>query len=76
MKIYIWFDVSGLTYHYHDNGGLVIIAPSLEKAREFFLVEHPEQAECEMLTIEPDEVLDLKDEITSRVYRFQDAGCC
>ena len=76
MNIYIWFYVSGLTDRYHDSGGLVIVASSLEVARESFLKEHPEQSECEMFTVDPDESFALTDNITNRVYRFQDAGCC
>lgn len=76
MNIYIWFDVNDLTDRYHNSGGLVIIASSLESARESFLKEHPEQDKCEMFIIEPDETFALNGNVTNRVYRFQDAGCC
>ena len=33
MNIYIWDNVSGLTDRYHNGGGLVIKAESLERAR-------------------------------------------
>lgn len=76
MYIFIWFDVNGLTDRYHDSGGLVIIASSLEAARESFRKEHPEQDKCEMFDVDPDETFELKGDISNRVYRFQDAGCC
>jgi hypothetical protein len=43
MNIYIWYGVANLTTNYHSGGGLVIVAPTLERARE--LLAAP--ADCE-----------------------------
>lgn len=34
MNLYLWYSVSDLTDSYHSSGGLVVVAPTLERARE------------------------------------------
>lgn len=34
MNIYIWQSVDELTTSYHSDGGCVVVAPSLDRARE------------------------------------------
>jgi hypothetical protein len=34
MNIYIWRDVANLTNKHHDGGGVVVVAPTLDRARE------------------------------------------
>lgn len=39
MRLFIWQRVDNLTYHYHPEGGLVVVAKDLERARE--LIKDP-----------------------------------
>ena len=34
MNVYIWQRVDHLTHNYHDEGGIVVIAHSLDRAKE------------------------------------------
>lgn len=34
MKVFVWENVDNLTENYHDSGGLVVVAESLERARQ------------------------------------------
>ncbi len=34
MKVFIWVEISDVSYSYHDDGGIVIVASSIERARE------------------------------------------
>lgn len=74
-SLYIWNSVSDLTDNYHNGGGVVVVAPSLERARKIIkencYSEHPDK--CGALTEPPDHVIDLSEE---RCFIFPDAGCC
>lgn len=76
MQLYIWNSVSDLTDNYHNGGGVVVIAPSLERAREIVkatsYATHPDK--CGALTELPNYVIDTLTE--ERCFIFRDAGCC
>ena len=75
MTVFIWSGLSHLTDNYHHGGGLVVVAESLEQARELFkppLVP----AECDAFTVEPDRALPVPDDAKEEVFIFEDAGCC
>lgn len=74
MYTFIWEYVNGLTDNYHDGGGLIINAQSLEDARNSFKEEFPNMNECSCFTEEPDHVFPTQGD--HLVIRFQDAGCC
>jgi hypothetical protein len=38
MKVFIWTNINKVSYNYHDDGGIVIVAESLERAREMMRV--------------------------------------
>lgn len=84
MKCYIWRRVTGLTDRHHDAGGLVIVAPSLERARELLRategvrteVDEYGETPCEAFDRDPDQVYDLAGTPEERVWVFPNAGCC
>ena len=75
MKIFILENVEQLTYRYHSDGGLVIIAKDLEKAKELIKQDEnikPTEKEWELAS-----VYELKDnDIEEKYFVFPDAGCC
>lgn len=75
MNIYIWENVSNLTYRYHDEGGLVIIAKDLDQARTMYRAQGGE-VNCTALTQKPTRVIACAGEETPTVFVFPDAGCC
>ena len=77
MHIYIWNDVENLTTSYHSDGGLNIIASSLERAREMWKERYP-TLNCDCLSTEPDYELNLHNEESYEevIIRSPNAGCC
>lgn len=74
MKIFIWENVTGLTHSYHDGGGTIVFAESLEKARDLLKAKGVSNT-SEAFSTEPDyETLAPHSE--ERVFIFPDAGCC
>ena len=87
MKVIILEYVNQLTSRYHSDGGLVIIAKDLERAKEMFpLGEIPSSRwnSDEKDFVRPTEeewgkaiIYDLKnDNEEERYFVFPDAGCC
>lgn len=88
MNIYIFEEVSKLTTNYHSDGGLVIVAESLERAvalfnegveaeqkERFSRSENPPaltMEEIEKVKLYPLKYNSQKEE----VFIFPDAGCC
>jgi hypothetical protein len=73
LHVYIWESVSDLTDNEHNGGGLVVVAESLERAREIC------EANVEVKQFpseEPDCVLLVPDTSSERIYVFPNAGCC
>lgn len=75
MKIFIWQCAGGVTENYHDEGGVVVLAPSLEEARKLLpgAIGDGITPECSAYTEEPDHVLDVD---APFAITFKDAGCC
>lgn len=60
MKVFIWEMVSHCTTNYHDGGGVLVVAETLDKAREFFRKDNayvPTLEKCEVFTREPDHII-------------------
>lgn len=90
MKAIILKDVQHLTGRYHEDGGLVVIAKDLERAKEMFVRnEISDEEYCRLddydkYHIQPTEeewskaiTYDLKDDNAEETYYvFPDAGCC
>lgn len=68
MTLFLWENVDDLTDRYHSDGGLVIVAKSLDRARELMPV---------VRGIEPDKSFKLVGRaIQEEVTVFPNAGCC
>lgn len=77
MKIFIWSYVGGLTSNYHDGGGLMVAAPSLEAARVLMRDNANIPSACGAYHDAPTHAWDLTDDaLESTVLSFPDAGCC
>lgn len=81
MNIYVWKYVGGLTSAYHDEGGVLAVAATKERAVE--LIEAAAENyddDCPArrsagLAEDPDLVLPTEP-ADERVMIFPDAGCC
>lgn len=71
MKAFVWKRLEGLTEYYHSEGGLLLIAEDLAKAREFYLNEGGR-----LNLQEPDFVFEAPEHTQETVVVFPDAGCC
>ena len=67
MFAFVWERLSEVTDNWHDEGGLLIIAPSLARARELHSAVRSNL---------PDVVYPLASDPEEHVYVFPDAGCC
>lgn len=74
MKIYVWDDVDGITSKYHDGGGVLIIAATLERAIAMLHETCPDgyQGTDESLRTSVRVVDPNKESISV----FPNAGCC
>ena len=72
MKIFIWDRVNQCSDNYHPEGGVAVIAESLQRA-----VEIANQLNgCNIQKNEmPDDVYEIKSD-EEKVFIFPDAGCC
>lgn len=66
MRSFVWQRIDKLTDNYHEDGGLLIIAESLEKAYAM---------EPSALGIKPDFDYECEDQLVKKII-FPDAGCC
>lgn len=75
MKLFVWNNVDHVSDSYHDNGGVVAIAESLQRAREI-IAEATRHAEkpCAAMTIEPD--LSRECDGPEFIAIHPNAGCC
>lgn len=73
MKMFIWENVDELTGSWHSDGGLVMTAETLEKARDMIKAQLPQG--CGALSQEPDHVIEVP-EGTQIMVVFPNAGCC
>lgn len=75
MNVYIWNRLDRVTTNWHAEGGIVVVADSLDAARALaaaeIKVENPD-----VLTSLPDHTYAIAGEAESRVVVFPDAGCC
>jgi len=73
-KMYVWENVSELTNNYHDGGGVMVIADSMEAAREL-LIKNGVPKGCGAMKEQPDYSASVGSD-EDKVFIFQDAGCC
>ena len=73
MTIFIWNNVGNLTDNYHDDGGLVVIAASLDAAK--VQIENACQKGCTALKDTPDFQASVEAN-EEKIFMFPNAGCC
>lgn len=84
MNVYIWHRIDKCTSEHHPEGGLVVVAKSLERAREIARnAGRGKKSGCDTSIVEhcdpspaPDVVLPLAGGPEERVIMFPDSGCC
>jgi hypothetical protein len=83
MSIYIWERVNMMSDNYHSEGGVVVVAKGLERAREIAREHFNPEKEHEILTDYDTTVFDTEPhkvfKVTSKeeyYCDFPDAGCC
>ena len=78
MNIYIWNYTSPVSTEYHDGGGLLIVADSLEDARDQWSKYAADQdlSDEEAVLSDPDHVFPTSQDAEPQVMVFLDAGCC
>lgn len=70
-KVYIWNQVSAVSDNYHPEGGVVIIAPSLDRARKL-----GEETFAGMkINTKPSFSVPCS-ATEEKIYVFPNAGCC
>jgi hypothetical protein len=88
MTIFVWHSVRNLTTNYHDDGGLVVVAESLEAARDAMrkVAAEPRswswskdgtgepKPDCEAYARDPDVTGETT--LPPCVWIFPNAGCC
>lgn len=67
MRMFVWEYIGGLTDRWHSGGGLMVVAETVERAREIA----PGNTSGE-----PDAVYELEGEPEEKVFIFPDSGCC
>lgn len=74
MKLFIWMYVGQVSSSYHDGGGLLVAARTLEEARQRIKDELSDG--CGALQDEPDHIVDIVNDSSDLFCVFPDAGCC
>ena len=73
--MFVWENVNeGLTYNYHSGGGAVVIASSKDEAYELLKSDGVSDS-SDVFTSEPSFTTSVVDQ-DSKVFIFEDAGCC
>lgn len=83
MNLYIWEDTSPVSGAYHDGGGIVIVAESLDAARKLW-DSHASDEDDYIFVRDahkateppPDVAYHLAGVNEPRVFAFPDSGCC
>lgn len=82
MNVYIWVSINNVSDSYHDDGGLLVVAESLESARAMladssrgdkYLRALP--PECDALKVEPEYIWPLASAVEPVIIVFPNAGC-
>jgi hypothetical protein len=82
VNVYFWENVTKLTDNYHSSGGVVIVAASLEAARDMLRDYHIRDTyselvgACSAYVDEPDRVIPVGETEKPELFVFPDSGCC
>lgn len=71
MKVFIWEQIENATSSYHPEGGVVVIAATVERAKELATARGANFMDTEL----PDLVVETTCEV-ERAFIFPNAGCC
>lgn len=71
MKAFLWHQIDKVSDNYHEGGGVIIVAETIDRAREIALVGDEKMS----IDGEPDYIFD-SDLIEEKVIPFPNAGCC
>lgn len=74
MKIFLFQRIKQVSYNYHPEGGLAIVAKDKEHALK--LIEQDEYINISKEEWNEVIVYNLSDDEEPRVFVFPDAGCC
>jgi hypothetical protein len=74
MQLFIWNNVDHASDRYHDDGGVIVIAETLEHARAMLDGYGDREAPCEAMTKEPDLVRECVGPEYIAIH--PNAGCC
>ena len=78
MKVFVWQRIQHATSHYHPQGGVVVFAENVQRARELAAQNSTDEGKPECV-ITVDEAPDAVREVVGgeeAVYIMPDAGCC
>lgn len=80
MNLYVWNYLNEMSSNYHSEGGVVVIAETVEQARELFLKDYSPNSDnktgqSDIITTEPTLVCGV-DATEPHVFEFPNAGCC
>ena len=75
MKLFIWRNLRQVTDRYHDDGGVVVVAETLQAARAL-IPRVVRDGDTEMAIGAPDAEYELRGSDTPRAFVFPDSGCC
>lgn len=74
MQLFIWNRVDHATDNYHNEGGVVVIADTLERARAMLDGHGDRSAPCGAMTADPDVTRECAGPEYIAIHA--DAGCC
>lgn len=74
MKIFIFQRINQVSYNYHPEGGLAIVAKDKDHALQ--LIEQDEFIKISKNEWDEVVIYNLNDDVEPRVFTFPDAGCC
>lgn len=72
MRVFIWEDAENVTDRYHAEGGIVVFAETIKRARE--LVEQECGDKCSAINSKP--IIRNVEGGKEAIYIFPNAGCC
>lgn len=80
MNVYVWESLNKMSESYHCDGGLVVVAESVEKAYELLRAKDRDgytvPEDSDVFKTEPDATYPTEPIYSPRVFTFPNAGCC
>lgn len=71
MKAFIWHEIKSVSDNYHQEGSVLIIAESIERARQLAF----DDGNISGVDSDPDFIFDANN-YEEKVVAFPNAGCC